>query len=99
MNKVMRFKVWNPDPSRPVECEVVPASEYDALFRDYTLLCQRDAEMVAQRDALKAERDELVELMRDWCAAVDYDSSWDGWDHHYKDACALLARIDARGPT
>jgi hypothetical protein len=37
-------------------------------------------------DALRAERDALLRMLAEWCVAVDNDSSWDGWDHHYKDA-------------
>jgi hypothetical protein len=36
--------------------------------------------------ALRAERDALLRMLAEWCVAVDNDSSWDGWDHHYKDA-------------
>ena len=26
----------------------------------------------------------LIGLSQEWCDAVNHDSSWDGWDHHYK---------------
>lgn len=32
-------------------------------------------------------QDTLGWVLRDvraWCMAVEKDSSWDGWDHHYK---------------
>ena len=29
---------------------------------------------------------EAVKLLGEWCAAVDRDNSWDGWDYFYKKA-------------
>lgn len=33
-----------------------------------------------------AQRDEAIRMLAEWCVAVDKDSSWDGWDHYYKNA-------------
>lgn len=36
----------------------------------------------------------LIEnIAREWVAAVELDSSWDGWDHHYKAMWKLLFRL------
>lgn len=41
-------------------------------------------EAAAEIERLRAERDALLRMLAEWCVAVDNDSSWDGWDHHYK---------------
>ena len=40
--------------------------------------------LAAEIERLRAERDALLRMLAEWCVAVDNDSSWDGWDHHYK---------------
>ncbi len=34
--------------------------------------------------ALSAALESLLRACEGWCDAVERDSSWDGWDHHYK---------------
>ena len=46
----------------------------------------KECVLASDYDALAAERDALLRMLAEWCVAVDNDSSWDGWDHHYKDA-------------
>jgi hypothetical protein len=60
------------------------AANYEAGVHDwkYQLYMRRLAE--AQRDALLVAFSELIHDAQEWCNAVDKDSSWDGWDDHYK---------------
>ena len=53
-------------------------------------LARKDAEIKklrAENERLRAERDEAVTLLAEWCHAVDSGgASWDEWDNHYKQA-------------
>jgi len=37
-----------------------------------------------ERDALLIALKEAYAGIKEWCDAVDKDSSWDGWDYHFK---------------
>lgn len=34
--------------------------------------------------ALKTQLKEITEVAQKWVEAVDRDTSWDSWDHYYK---------------
>ena len=71
--------------------------EVNDLIR--ALLHERDAARAELAD-VKEDLLSLVEEVELWCEAVGRDSSWDGWDHHYKaikweTLPAIRARIEA----
>lgn len=51
--------------------------------------------MVTAEEQLKI----AINMLAAWCVAVEHDSSWDGWDSHYKEASyrpgPLRALLDA----
>lgn len=69
--------------------EMVEASEGEWVkFEDMDLymfeggqLMQR---MLDDNKLLREALETAVSAMEQWVDAVDYDASWDGWDHHYK---------------
>jgi hypothetical protein len=40
---------------------------------------------LAREKALREALEGVVHDVQEWCSAVERDSSWDGWDEHYKD--------------
>ena len=72
---------------------ILTASEAGAIAVAAALTAATKAAKITadHRIALSAEverlREALTVMVRDveeWCEAVNADSSWDGWDHHYK---------------
>jgi len=67
----------------------------DGAWTKYRALLRYDHDaLVAEVAALTKERDAALTLLAMWCLAVERDSSWDGWDHHYKNS----RREDRRDP-
>ncbi|MFA7308382.1 MAG: hypothetical protein WC026_17125 [Hyphomicrobium sp.] len=64
--------------------ELEKERDSDKLMVDFLA----DTARIASIEAIVRELREALTTMRDavqqWCDAVDRDSSWDGWDHHFK---------------
>lgn len=79
----------------------------ETLRTDLSLVAGRDDDGVmltlgslrGEISALTKQRDTAIAMLAAWCLAVEEDSSWDGWDEHYKDAgfrpCTIRDLIDA----
>lgn len=69
-------------------CGWLSQAQQDIVDLGRQLAAAQSALAEAQIDArlIQEDRDAAVRLLAEWCVAVDHDSSWDGWDHHYKAA-------------
>lgn len=53
-------------------------------------------ELKKELEAIKLQRDELLEMLAEWCAAVSVNGgSWDDWDGCYKGA--MYGHLDSEG--
>lgn len=53
-------------------------------IRDLRHLQDESGRAETRIEVLEAALRGLIHDTQEWCDAVDADSSWDGWDHHYK---------------
>lgn len=67
------------------------ATELHRVEAEHVTHCLTASGHLRDVEALRAENERLRETLtwvlddiQNWCKAVDRDSSWDGWDHHYK---------------
>jgi len=71
------------EPSNDPACKIKVGEE-----RGLVMALRRAESRIASIEATVRELREALTTMRDavqqWCDAVDRDSSWDGWDHHFK---------------
>ena len=63
-------------------------AEIDALKTDLDRSRQQNLIDLAERDALKAQRDVAIKHIAEWCVAIQQNGAgWDDWDEYYKKAC------------
>ena len=61
-------------------------------------LAETKAELAAKRervDKLREALEIILDVAKEWCKAVDKDSSWDGWDQHFKAMLEVIPVTDA----
>jgi len=72
----------------------------DEMCKELGELPEAQADTLAECKRLRKERDTAIEMLAEWCVAVDQNgSAWDDWDEHYKNAMyrpnPLRALLDA----
>jgi hypothetical protein len=73
------------------DCPTEPAHSVETLEEtliEVNRLFQAEQKIRERADArireLEAALGWMIDGVQEWCDAVGRDSSWDGWDHHYK---------------
>ena len=62
-----------------------PTPEHEAEFQANK--AKTIAELEAEVIVLKNQRDCALQMLADWCVAIDKNGTgWDDWDEYYKDA-------------
>ena len=65
------------------------ADEYNGKMRQMDFKRWQDEKGRAEKAEAEVARlrgimEHTLDVVQAWCDAVDRDSSWDSWDHHYK---------------